>query len=249
MNKIQIIILAAGKGVRMKSEEPKALTPLAGKPFLKHILETVESLNLPIKPVIVVGYKKDRVLEVLGEEHNYAHQEEQLGTGHAVLSAKSAVTGSEIIIVISADQPLISKETISGIIKTHTEKKPAITLATAVLPDFKDWRAGIIQFGRIIRDKNNKLKSIREYKDASEDEKKIPEVNPAIYAFDSRWLWANIDKLRKENSQKEYYLTDLIKLACEQGEKIETAPLADTLEVLQPNSREELEILEKLMVK
>ena len=249
LEKIQIIILAAGKGTRMKTDDPKALAQLKGKPFLKHILDTIETLHLPTPPVIVVGHKKERIFQVLGDGHNYAEQKELLGTGHAVNSAKEkAKHGHEVVIVISADQPLISRDTLLNLINKQIETKPAITLATALLPDFEGWRKGIVSFGRIIRDENNKLKNIVEYKDANEKEKRVTEVNPAIYAFDSSWLWENIDKLENKNSQKEYYLTDLIKIACEQNAKIETIPLAHTLEVLQPNSLEEIKILEDLAI-
>ena len=248
MDKVQIIILAAGKGTRMKSDNPKALTLFKNKPFLRHILETIETLHLPIPPVIVVGYKKEKIFEVFGNNLNYAHQEELLGTGHAVLSAKNFVHPKhKIILIISADQPLISKETILEIINKHKKEKPVITLATAVLPDFQEWRLGLLHFGRIVRNKTDQaLKNIVEFKDATKIEKEITEVNPAIYVFDGVWLWKNINKLKNKNSQKEYYLTDLIKIACEQNEKISTVPLSNILEVLQPNSEEELKILENL---
>lgn len=248
MDKVQIIILAAGKSKRMMSDEPKALTKLKGKPFLKHILETVHSLNLQLHPVIVVGHKKERIFEELGEAHNYAHQAEQLGTGHAVMSAKNDLhKDHEVLLVLSTDQPHISKETLLNIIKTHLEKKPKITIATVVLPDFEDWRVGVVNFGRIVRDQEGKVVKIVENKDASDEEKKITEVNPAIYAFDSNWLWQNIEKLKNENAQKEYYLTDLLHLARQQGESVEAIPASNILEALQPNTKEEVDILESLI--
>lgn len=249
LDNVQVIILAAGKGKRMQSENPKALTNLKGKPFLQHILDTLSLINLPLKPIIVVGHKKEAVMEAMGEGYHYAHQEEQLGTGHAVSSARHKVDdGTEIIFVLSTDQPMVSKDTILNIIKKHEENKPAVTIGTLVLPDFNEWRRGLMGFGRIIRNENGKVLRNVEYKDATDEEKAIKEVNPAIYAFDANWLWDNIDKIKNNNAQGEYYLTDLIGLACESGKGVEAVPIENLLEGLQPNSKEELEILESLTI-
>ena len=246
--KIKIVILAAGKGVRMQSPEPKALAMLKNTPFLIHILETIKKLDKNIEPVIVVGYKKERIKEVLGEEHIYAEQTEQLGTGHAVMSAKNFIgSPHEIVLVISVDQPMVSKETLEKIISVHCEKSPTITMATVTLPDFNDWRSGLNSFGRIIRGADGRIEKIVEYKDASEEEKKIKEVNPALYACDANWLWENIPELKNENAQKEYYLTDLVKMAFEQNKKIETIKVSNVIEGLQPNSKQELEMLENML--
>lgn len=249
MEKVDILILAAGRGVRMGSHGPKALTLLKGKPFLSHIIETLKLLNLVNKSTVVVGHKKERIKEIFGDSLNYAWQEEQLGTGHAVLSAKHKISGkSNTILVLSADQPLVSENTIRKIVKKHQESRAEITIATVNVLNFPEWKSFISQFGRVIRDENKKVKKIVELKDVNSEEKKSVEFNGAIYAFDKNWLWENVNKIKNNNKQEEYYLTDLVELAYAQKKKIETMSLENILEVIQPNSPEELAILENLVL-
>ena len=249
-DKVKVIILAAGKGTRMKSDIPKALQPLRGKPFIKHILDTIDTLQLPNKPIVVIGHKKELVMEALGDACLYAEQKEQLGTGHAVGSAqnmaKTLPPEDGVVFVLSADQPLVSKETIESILKKHSEENPKITIGTVTVENFADWRNGLEHFGRIVRDRNGSIQKIVEFKNATEQEKAIREINPALYAFDENWLWQNIEELKNNNNQGEYLLTDLIKIACEQKMKIATVPIRNTIEAMQPNSREELSNLEKI---
>lgn len=250
MKNTQIIILAGGKGVRMKSEEPKALVKFNNKTFIQYILDTISELHMPYKPIIVVCHQKEKIKETLGKDYLYAEQKEPLGTGNAVASAKSiASAGHETILVLSSDQLLISKETIERILAKHNEKKPTITIATVQVPDFEEWRSGMRHFGRIIRNGDGSVQEIIEFKDATEKEKMVKELNPAVYAFDSDWLWNNIGLIKNDNAQKEYYLTDLIKIARSQNKKIEAVPVANIIEGLQPNSKDELKVLEKLAPK
>jgi bifunctional UDP-N-acetylglucosamine pyrophosphorylase/glucosamine-1-phosphate N-acetyltransferase len=236
-------------GKRMQSEEPKALVLYKGRPFITHILETISKLEFQTSPIIVVGYKKERIMEVLGGDYKYAIQENQLGTGDAVKSAKKYIQDDDqTILVISADQPTVSKETIENIIKTHINKKAVITLGTVVVPDFEDWHIGMKNFGRIVRNKNNEVLKIVEFKDANDVEKNITELNLSLYAFDKNWLFENIDRIENKNSQNEYYLTDLIKIACAQNQKIEAVPVENIIEGIHPNSKEELVLLESLAV-
>lgn len=249
MNDTQIIILAAGKGTRMESDKPKALTFLSGKPFLGHIVNTVFNLDLKHKPIVVVGYKKEDIYEYLHykkDEFKFVEQKEQLGTGHAVLQTKNSTdTHVKTIVVLYADHPLISKDTIEKLIKTQQDLDAKIVVAPTNLSDFEGWRKAFLKWGRFKRDGNGKLIGIVEYKDATEEEKNITEVNPGYFAFDKDWMEKHLENLKNDNAGMEYYLTDLLKIAFE--EKMEIGSLSiPPEEALGANSKEELEILENL---
>ncbi len=242
-NKTRVLILAAGKGTRMQSPLPKALAVLNGKHMIKHLLESVNQAEIDEKPIVVVGFEKELVMKELGDKYEYVVQEEQLGTGHAVFCAEKASGDAENIVVISGDQPFIKAESIKNLLAKHLASGATITITTTEIEDFKDWRAVFTKFGRVIR-KDGKVID-REYKDASEEEKEIKELNASCYVFNAKWLWENSKKVdRNQNSQKEYYLTDLWQIASLDGSKIETQKI-EPMEALSANSKEELEILEK----
>jgi len=243
--KIKIVILAGGKGKRMQSENPKVLSPLADKPMIKHLLESVQKIYNE-KPIVIVGYKAELVEKELGDSCLYVLQKKQLGTGHAVSCVEEACGDTEHVVVLLGDQPFISPETIENLVEKHLAHKTKITFATTELPDFEDWRKAFLAFGRILR-KDAEVFGIREYKDATEEEKEIKEVNAGCYVFDAKWLWENLRKIKNENSQKEYYLTDLFHIAFEENEKIETIKISSR-EALGANTKKELEILEKFAI-
>ena len=241
-NQIKIVIMAGGKGTRMESDLPKPLCVLGGKPMIEYLLETISKITNE-KPIVVIGYKADLIKKELGEKCDYAIQKEALGTANAVASAKEACGDASEIIVLSGDQPFVTVETIKKTLEKHKSSNAKITFTTTEIPDFLDWRKYFIPLGRILR-KNGEVLGIREYKDANEEEKKILEINTACcYAFDAKWLWENLPKIKNNNAKREYYLTDLFYIAHDEGEKIETIKM-DPHESLGANSRDDLNILE-----
>lgn len=242
---IKIVILAGGKGTRMKHDFPKVLTPLKGKPMIRHLLERVEKSGVCERPCIVVGYGKELVMEELGDKYDYAVQSEQLGTGHAVLCAESIIQNSENVLVLYGDNPYMSPETMQKLVSEHQKYNNTITMATVMLPDFSEWREFFYKnFSRIVRDNNGKIIKSVEFRDATEEEKKILEVNPCYFCFNTKWLFEKLKTLKNDNNQKEYYLTDLVKIAEDENVPLESINI-DPSEALAVNSREELEILEK----
>lgn len=250
LDKVKILILAGGKGTRMQNNLPKALIPVNGKPIIKHLLESIKNSGIDAKPVIVVGYGKEDVMAELGSEYEYVIQEKQLGTGHAVITAENALKHkADHIVVLYCDHPFVSKKTIQELVRKHLDSKVKITLATVTLPDFQDWRKIFYtNFSRIIRDEKGHIVRDIQFKDATEEDKKNTEVNPCYFCFESKWLWENLKTLNTNNAQKEYYLTDLVKIAEKEKERIESIQI-DPHEALGVNSKEELEILEKLATK
>jgi len=226
---------------------PKVLQPLRGKPLVSHLIQSVRKASVIWPPVMVIGYKGELVKEKLGPDFTYVVQKEQLGTGHATAQARPVLEGkTEQVLVLYGDHPYIPLPVVEKIIATHTEHGNTITLATTTVPDFDDFREQLMYYGRVMRDERGAILEIIEYKDASEEERKILEVSPSYFCFRAEWLWSHIDLLKNDNAQKEYYLTDLLGIAISEGEKVESVPI-EPLVALGANTAEELERLEALL--
>lgn len=244
MNKV--IVLAAGKGTRMGDELPKVLVPVKGRPMIHYLVHSILSSGICDKPIIVVSPdNKDAIKKALGSfACDYVVQDKQLGTGHAFASARSFI-GPEVKNLISfyGDHPFLKPESMRKLIKEH---KGVLTMMTANVLDFEDWRGNFYRWGRIIRDINGRIQKIVEFKDASDDIKNVCEVNPGLFCFDNDWLWKNIDKLKNNNNQQEYYLTDMVKIAFAQGHNMASSSI-DPKEAMGINSKEELKIAEYIL--
>ncbi len=214
MKKTEVVILAAGYGKRMESDLPKVLVPLHGKPLVAHVLEAVEASGVSLAPVVIVGQKKELVMETLGPKYRYAVQDEQLGTGHAVLSAAPLLEGkAENVLVLNSDVPYIKPGSIHMLAEMGENSEAVLTMATVLVPDFNEWRAGFFDFGRIVRNESGDIARIVEKKDATPEELLITEVNSGSFSFRAEWLWKHLRELKNENAQSEYYLTDLVAMA------------------------------------
>ena len=244
----RVVILAAGKGTRMKSDLPKALVPVGDKPILQHLLENVVASGLDAKPVVVIGHERTRICDAFGGKCDYAVQEFQKGTAHAVMAAKPNVGPADAVVVLYGDHPFVSAGALRRLAKAHLNERNILTMFTTTVPSFEGWYRAFMHWGRIVRDAKGKLAGIRQFKDAYDDEKAIRELDPAMFCFDATWLWTNIEKVRPNNAQGELYLTDLVALAFAQGQKIGTLEIAPE-EAIGINSVEEKEIAEAILAR
>ena len=242
----RIIILAGGKGNRMQSELPKVLIPLRGMPIIAHLLREVDRSGIDPRPVVVVGQGADAVKRALGSGYDYVIQESQLGTGHAVQCAEGALAGkADAVIVLYGDHPFVSAATITKLRELHEREGCVLTMMTVRVPDFDDWRKVLYDFGRIIRDNSGRILRDVEKKDATPEELAVKEVNPSFFCFRASWLWENLRKLKNENAQHEYYLTDLVRIAIDEGERIASMDI-DPRESIGVNTPEHLALVIEL---
>lgn len=240
----KIVILAAGKGKRMKSELPKVLVPLKNKPMIEYLVKACVESKIDLHPIIIVSPDNKKLISKALKKYNclYAIQTKQLGTGNALACAKLLLNKADKIISFYGDHPFIKSSTIK---KLATCDNNAITLMTVTVSNFDDWQKVFYNWARIIK-QDGQIKSIIEFKDATEEIKLIKDVNPGFYCFNAEWLWKNISKIKNNNTQAEYYLTDLIKLAFEQNQQISHIQI-NSKEAVGINSQEELAIAQTLI--
>ena len=231
----QAVILAAGKGTRMRSDHPKVLQPVLGAPMLDHVLRAVEATGAdPI--TIVVGHKAAEVEAAFSDRRvGFRHQDPPKGTGHALQTARDVFSRrtDQTLLVVSGDTPLLRGQTLVRLLETHGNSRAAATLLTVRLDD-----PGA--YGRVLRDASGQVRRIVEAKDATPAERAVQEINAAIYAFNVPALLAVLDELRPQNAQGEYYLTDVIGLLVTAGQAVHAVAVSDPQEALGVNTFEEL---------
>jgi UDP-N-acetylglucosamine diphosphorylase/glucosamine-1-phosphate N-acetyltransferase len=254
------VVLAAGKGTRMKSDLPKVLVPVAGRPMIEYVLEALAAAGVP-NTIVVIGYRGDLVRETLARRHwqrapapagrlasatrdvTFVEQREQLGTGHAVMACREALAAHDgAVLVVTGDSPLMQTASIKALLTEFDRTRPACLLGTAHRSD----PAGL---GRIVRDAKGRFRGIVEERDATPDERRITEVNMSCYVFDCRELLGALGKIGRHNAQGEYYITDCPGVFLTEGKRVEALPVLQPCEALSINTVDELAVVERELIK
>ena len=239
---IAVVILAAGKGTRMNSDLPKVMHKMGGKPMVEYVIQTAGRLKAK-RIILVVGHKWEQTKDLIDRyKVEFVIQEEQLGTGHAVMQTQKLLSDfNGDVLILYGDVPLLTAETLNKLLEEHRKKKAAATILTSILDDPS-------HYGRIIRDKRGMVQEIVEVKDASADQIKVKEINTGIICFDRLALFSALKHIKNDNQQREYYLTDAIKIIREQNLPVGGLVTADPVETLGINSPEELDRMERILL-
>ncbi|WP_079477408.1 bifunctional UDP-N-acetylglucosamine diphosphorylase/glucosamine-1-phosphate N-acetyltransferase GlmU [Halobacillus salinus] len=234
------VVLAAGQGTRMKSKLYKVLHPVCGKPMVQHVVDQLNTLELN-ELITVVGFGAEKVQDQLGDASHYVVQEEQLGTGHAVLQAEDILADKEgTTVVVCGDTPLLTGETLQKLLDHHDSEQAKATILTAHADDPNG-------YGRVIRGGNGQVERIVEQKDASDEEQAIQEINTGTYCFDNQALFQALQNVSNDNVQGEYYLPDVVEILKNESETISAYQTPDFSESLGVNDRVALSKAETLM--
>jgi len=238
------IVLAAGKGTRMKSDLPKVLVPVAGRPMLRYVIDSLRAAGVS-RLVIVVGYRADLVRSELAGEPNleFADQTEQLGTGHAVMMCRPQLAAHRgPVVIVAGDSPMLQAGSVAALLDEFADRQPACLIGTVR----RDDPTG---YGRIVRDSGGNFTGIVEEKDATPQQRAIGEINVSTYVFDSQELLAALDQLRADNSQREYYITDCPAILMAAGKQVAALNVLKPVEALSINNPEELAQVEAAMAR
>lgn len=240
MQKLTAVILAAGKGTRMKSDIPKVLHKVGGKPMLQYVMDAVEHAGAQ-KQVVVVGYLGEQVRAYVGDEVSIVEQKEQLGTAHAVLQAKDILKEfNGTTMIVCGDTPLVDGQELKNFYEQHLSSAATASVFTAILDDATG-------YGRIVRDELGNVLKIVEHKDATPEQLTIKEINTGIYCIDNQTLLSTIDKIECNNAQGEFYLTDIIDLLVNLGQAVGAVCAANADSTVGINSRHQLVQVENMM--
>lgn len=235
------IVLAAGLSTRFKSERPKVVHPLAGRPMIRHVLEALEAAGCPIPPVVVIGPDASVVQEAAGPGARFVIQPEPRGTGDAARWAEPVLRGQvDHILITYGDLPLVRPETFRRLIETHQARGATLTFLTA-------HRADPTGYGRVVRDPEGRALRIVEEAEAGPEERRLPEINVGVYVIREPWLWPALARLQPSPAKGEIYLTDLVALAAAEGMRVETVALEDPEEALGINTRVQLAEAERIL--
>ncbi len=236
---LSAVILAAGQGTRMKSNLPKVLHRLLGKPMAWYALEAARQVTA-VKPVMIVGHAAEQVQQVLGDQAEYALQQPQLGTGHAVMQAEALLTDrADLVLVTYADMPLLTADALHKLVELARSHTGPISMLTVTAAETRG-------FGRILRDAHGQVCAVVEEAQATVEQLEIHELNTGVYCFRASWLWPALKRITL-SPKGEYYLTDLVGMAVEDGHVIHTLAIADPDEVIGINTRLHLAQAEALL--
>lgn len=228
------VILAAGKGTRMKSDLPKVLHKLNGRPMLHYTIAAAKEAGAE-RIVVVIGHQAEKVREAFADSGCiFVEQKPQLGTGHAVLQARDVLADYEgLTVILCGDVPLLRASTIKSLVDRHDESGAAVSVLTTIPPPPH-------AYGRIVKDDRGRVLKIVEHRDATAEERKIGEINTGIYCVDTKFLFEALKKVTDNNRQREYYLTDIVEIAVREGLDVRTLLVEDDVEVMGVNTLDEL---------
>jgi bifunctional UDP-N-acetylglucosamine pyrophosphorylase/glucosamine-1-phosphate N-acetyltransferase len=242
MPDVAAVILAAGQSKRMNSEIPKVLHPACGRPIVEYVLDAARQAGAR-KLVVVIGHKAELVRAALGHHRDvdFALQSERLGTGHAVMCSRNQLQEhAGPVLILAGDTPLVRGSSLAGLVRTLQEQSASCVVGTARTENTKG-------LGRIVRDAHGEFLRIVEEKDATPEEQRITEINSGCFAFDGRALFDALDRIRPENAQGEYYLTDCAEILRGLGKRVVASCTLDIQEALGVNTQEQLAEVERVM--